>query len=301
MDSKSDITFIILTKNEELHIARAIENVAPVARRIIVVDSGSTDRTVEIAESLGAEVHFLEWPGNQAQQMNNALGKIKIDTDWIFRLDADEYLTDELKQELAERLPALAENVSAVEIPLGRCFMGRRLKHGIVNGIRLIRLFRTGKVRYENRVMDEHPLILEGETVAFKGKFVDDNRMPLSYFLSKHDNYALREAAILLEQKYSLGEDADGGSLLSQSSSRKRRSKSRYARLPRYWRASWYFLYRYIFRLGFLDGKEGFLWDFFQGWWYRTLVDAKLLEIERATGGDAVRIREYLAARGIRF
>lgn len=300
---KLSLTVVILTKEEELHIARVIRNVAPIASRIIVVDSISADRTVEIARTEGAEVVAMPWRGNQAAQFNHALDTIAFDTDWILRLDADEYLEDALIEEMRTVLPTLAPDITAGIIPLGRCFMGRRLKHGIVNSVKIIRLFRPGAVRYEQRQMDEHLNILHGRVHRFRNRFVDDNLQPLSQFIAKHDAYALREAAVMLDEKYNLSTKAsnDDGEHLSADVAAKRRQKSRYGRMPRFWRAGAYFFYRYIIRLGFLDGKEGFLWDYLQGWWYRTLVDAKLLEIERACGSDPDAIRRHLAAHGIKF
>lgn len=95
-----DLTVIILTFNEERHIERAIKSVQPIAREIIVVDSFSTDKTCEIAESLGARVFSHPWPGNQASQFNWALDNLEITSEWIFRLDADEYILPELSDEL---------------------------------------------------------------------------------------------------------------------------------------------------------------------------------------------------------
>ena len=290
----SSITAIILTKDEEMHIARCIDNVAKVARRIVVVDSGSTDATCRVAREHGAEVVEMPWAGNQAAQFNLALDSLDISTEWILRLDADEWLSDGLIDEINTTLPKLPAYVVALELPLGRYFMGRRLRHGVNGTINIVRLFRSGKARYENRLMDEHLKVDEGEIRRLKNKFFDDNRRPLSHFIAKHDQYALREAATMLIAKYNLAGDCNPDSSLATTAKTKRRQKSRYARMPRYWRAAAYFCYRYFLRLGFLDGKEGFLWDFMQGWWYRTLVDAKIQEIETATGRDPERIAAHL-------
>lgn len=356
-----DITVIILTYNEELHIRRCLEGIAPVAKKVYIVDSPSTDKTVEIVQEVqevqkvqgGADVEVVvhKYPGNQAEQFNWSIDNLKIDTEWVLRLDADEYLTPELIAEMEEKLPAMSKDVSAVVLPLGRAFMGRVLKHGIVNGISMIRLFRRGKARYEARVMDEHLQVLEGETVTFENKFVDDNRLPLSKFKEKHRNYAKREAAIQLlgslstdnidkNQKNPLEESkADASSanegvttceskLLqtnSPSSSvsldepndssrvkdtaslkyngngqlaavvqAKRAQKDKYAKMPLFLRAVAYFCYRYFFKLGFLDGKEGFYWDFYQGLWYRWLVDKNILKCKKACGDDKEKIKEYI-------
>lgn len=286
-----DLTAIILTKDECLHIARCLENVNRIAKKIFVIDCHSTDGTQDIARSLGAEVIEHDWPGNQAAQFNWALDNLPIDTEWILRLDADEYLTDELIKELETYVPDAPEDVSALVLPLGRAFMGRVLKHGIVNGVSMIRMFRRGKARYENRIMDEHLQVLEGATHTCKHQFIDDNRMPLRHFIAKHNAYADREARLLLEQEFGNAEIEEG---YADSVKSKRGQKAMYARMPLFWRAFGYFCYRYFIKLGFLDGKEGFLWDFLQGWWYRTLVDAKVYEIKRKSEGKPERIRAIL-------
>jgi glycosyltransferase involved in cell wall biosynthesis len=291
-----DITVIILTYNEEIHIRRCLENVCRFAKKIYVVDCFSRDKTVEIAEELGAEVVQRPWPGNQAEQFNWALDNLPIATEWILRLDADEYLTPELIRELEEKLPKMGEGVSALSLPLARAYCGRVLRHGIVNGIRIVRVFRVGKARYERRMMDEHLSVLAGATAELKNKFVDDNRMPIGQFVDKHNGYASREAALLLDEEYRLTDgEASAPYDYGENVRKKRAQKSRYARMPLLWRASGYFVYRYVVRLGFLDGTEGFLWDFMQGWWYRTLVDAKILEVKKACGDDKEKIRKYLS------
>ena len=146
-----DLSVIILTYNEELHIRRCLENVRQLSEKIYVVDSFSTDKTKEIATELGAAVIEHQWPGNQAEQFNWALDNLPISTKWVMRLDADEYITPELLEEISVKLPNVNENVSAIVLPLGRAFMGKLLKHGIVNGIKMIRIFRFGKARYEHR------------------------------------------------------------------------------------------------------------------------------------------------------
>lgn len=298
-----DITAIILTYNEEIHIRRCLENVNQFAQKVYVIDCFSKDRTAEIAKELGAEVVKHAWPGNQAEQFNWALDNLPIATEWVLRLDADEYLSPELTEEIRAKLPGLPPEVGALEFPLGRYFMNRRLRHGIVNGITMVRMFRRGCCRYEQRLMDEHLQILNGRTLTLTHPFYDHSLMPLSDFIAKHNGYADREAALLLAEKYRpQSAEADKAEGLTDAVAAKRRQKSLYGRLPLFWRSTAYFLYRYIVRLGFLDGKEGFLWDFLQGWWYRTLVDAKVMEVERACAADPGRIRAFLAERyGIRL
>ncbi|MCE9059216.1 glycosyltransferase family 2 protein [Parabacteroides distasonis] len=289
-----DLSVIILTYNEEIHIRRCLENVKQFASKVYVVDCFSIDRTAQIAKELGAEVIEHEWPGNQAEQFNWALDNLPITTEWILRLDADEYLLPGLIEELLEKLPVIPESVSALSLSLARAFCGKILHHGIVNNIRIIRIFRKGKARYEKRLMDEHLSVLSGETIDMKNQFVDDNRMPIGLFIDKHNGYATREAALLLDAEYHLTNMDSLPQDYGREVEKKRTQKARYARMPLFWRAFGYFVYRYIINLGFLDGKEGFLWDFLQGWWYRTLVDAKVYEIKKACGDDKEKMRHFL-------
>ena len=301
---KLDVTFIILTFNEEIHIRRCLENVSPIGKDIVIIDCVSTDRTQEICHEFD-NVRVIEhpWPGNQAEQFNWALDNVKILTSWIFRLDADEYLTPELIKEMQVRLPKMNPKISAVVLPLGRAFQGRVLKHGIVKGIKMIRLFRTGKVRYEQRLMDEHLQVLQGETEEFQGKFVDDSLIGIKAFVAKHNGYSDREAAMLLDAEFGLTELSQGDdSCYAEEVAAKRKQKEKYAKMPLFWRAIGYFCYRYFIKLGFLDGKEGFLWDFFQGLWYRMLVDAKVNEAKKACGSNKALMREYIKTKyGITF
>lgn len=289
-----DITAIILTYNEEIHIRRCLENVKQFAKRIIIVDCFSKDKTCEIAKEMGAEVIQHEWPGNQAEQFNWLIDNVSINTKWILRLDADEYLMPDLIAELNEKLPTMDEGVSALSLARARSYCGKILHHGIVNGIRIVRIFRTGKARYDKRIMDEHLSILDGKTIEMKHQFVDDNRLTIGQFTIKHENYASREAAILLDAEYHLSDTRKLEKDHGEEVEKKRAQKAKYAKMPLFWRAFGYFIYRYIVKGGWRDGKEGFLWDFLQGWWYRTLVDAKIFEVKKACGNDKEKIREFL-------
>ena len=293
---KLDITVIILTYNEELHIRRCLENVCPIAKKVYVIDSPSTDNTVAICDEFPeVEVVVHKYPGNQAEQFNWALDNVRVDTEWVLRLDADEYLLPELLDELKKKLPAMEEGVSALSLSLARGFMGKVLRHGIVDDIKIVRIFRTGKARYEKRIMDEHLSILDGKTLEMEHQFIDDSRIPIGQFIRKHENYASREAILLLDAEYKLTSTASIPQEHGKEVEKKRAQKAKYAKMPLFWRAFAYFVYRYIIKLGFLDGKEGFLWDFLQGWWYRTLVDAKIFECKKACGNDPDAMRAYIA------
>ena len=283
-----DITTIILTYNEELHIRRCLDNVVPLSKRVLIIDCQSTDKTCEIcSEYHNVEVVQHKWPGNQADQFNWAIDNIKIDTAWILRLDADEYLMAELVKELKDKLPTISEDVTGIEFKRRHIFMNKWVKHGVYPVI-LLRMFRTGCGRYEARLMDEHITLSKGKSIVMDNDFCDHSLINISDYCRKHINYAIREAA-----EYFLDEDykVEG---LADKAVVKRKEKKKYNKLPLFWRSFAYFLYRYIVRGGFLDGKRGFLFAFIQGWWYRTMVDAKIYEIQEATGGDKTKIKELL-------
>ena len=293
--SMLDISVIILTFNEEIHIKRCLDRISPHVKNVFIIDSFSTDNTLEIAkEYKNVTILQNKWT-NYATQFNWALKNAQIETKWVLRLDADEYLTDELVEELKEKLPSLEQDVTGIVFPLRRVFLGRTIRRGM-NQVKLLRLFQNGKAKSEVRQMDEHIQVIEGRTIEFKNEFADDNLNNLSWWTQKHIGYAIREAADLLDIEYGLTNTStsDESKQISEQAHKKRMLKHKYARKPLFWSSFAYFIYRYFFKLGFLEGKEGFLWHFLQGWWYRTLVDAKVFEIKKACGNDKEKIIAYL-------
>ncbi|GIW68005.1 MAG: glycosyl transferase [Candidatus Parcubacteria bacterium] len=289
----SDLSVIILTFNEEVLIKRCIESVKSIAKDVYIVDSFSTDNTIEIADYLGAKIFTNKWPGNQAKQFNWALENLPINTKWVLRLDADEYLTPELQQEIIEKLPSLSEDITGIVFKRRHIFLGKWIKRGTYP-VKLLRLFKYKKAICEQRWMDEHIVLLEGSSVEFENDFVDHNLNNLNWWTSKHNGYAIREAIDLLDIELGLIENKNVNVKLSPQAETKRRRKYKYAKQPLFVRSFLYFLYRYVFKLGFLEGKEGFLWHFLQGWWYRTLVDAIIFEIKMKCGNDKEKIKNYI-------
>lgn len=292
------LTTIILTKNEERHIARAIDSVAGISDRIVIVDSGSTDRTIEIARKKGTQVLENPWV-NYATQFNWAIGELPSDTQWVLRLDADEFVTAELAREIAARLSAIGEEVGGINVSRRMCFLGCPIRWGGVFPIRVVRLFRYGRGRVENRWMDEH-ILIDDATTDFRGEIIDDNRNSLTWWTEKHNSYASREVVDLLALEYDLFKqetvaDLTGG---GQAGVKRWLKEKVYARLPLGMRALIYFLYRFVIRLGFLDGRKGVAFHVLQGFWYRYLVDMKLQEVRTymryQNVGAAAAIREVL-------
>ena len=153
--------------------------------------------------------------------------------------------------------------------------------------------FSLNELQITQRWMDEHIKLLSGNTIEYENDFVDHNLHNISWWISKHNGYAIREAIDMLDIEIGLSAN-DNSNGLSKQAKNKRLKKTKYVKQPLFLRAFIYFIYRYIFKLGFIEGKEGFLWHFYQGWWYRTLVDTKILEIKYNCGHDKEKIKSYL-------
>jgi len=292
MPEAQSVSAIILTLNEALHIERCIRSIAPFCGQVFVIDSGSTDGTREIAESFGAVVLENTWI-NYAKQFNWAIDHAPIESNWVMRIDADEYVPSDLAQEIAERLPRLGNEVSGINLRRRVHFMGRWIRHGSYYPTILLRIWRNGRGRCEEKWMDEHIQLDGGQVLTLDNDFVDDNLHNLSWWTEKHNGYATREAVDLLNLKYGLLGEAST-SLEGQAAGKRWIKEKIYARVPPGPRAAFYAGYRYFLRLGFLDGTEGFFFHFLQGFWYRFLVDAKVWDIERRARERSVDVKTVL-------
>jgi glycosyltransferase involved in cell wall biosynthesis len=283
MNQAPSIAVVILAYNESLHLPRALDHIRGFAREIFVIDSFSTDGTVELAKAGGALV--LRHPfQNYARQFAWALENAPITTDWVMRLDADEIIEPDLAEEIKTKLPILPPEVTGINLNRKTIFQGKFIRHGGRYPLTLLRIWRRGKGRIEDRWMDEHMYLTEGDVVTFKGGFSDHNLNDLTFFTAKHNSYASREALDALNQRLHLFEPQLA---LTQESTAKQAKVKRflkesiYNRLPFEISASLFFLYRYFIQLGFLDGQPGLIYHVLQGFWYRFLVGAKLRELEQ--------------------
>ena len=268
----ADLTAIILTRNEEEYIAECIESIKPVTKRIVVVDSFSDDKTVSIAQEVGAEVHQHEFY-NYAKQYMYAVEVADVKTTWILRIDADERLTEESAAEL-EKLCNENENtdVSGIVLRFYNMFLGKPMMHGGMYPWRKLSVYKAGIGNIEDRNMDEHIILKSGTTIEAKKDSKHLAFRGLTFFTNKHNWYSTREAMDYFEQKNVSTENADFKTRLKMKV---------YYKLPLGFRSWLYYAYRYYIRLGFLDGKEGQIFAFLHAYWYRFLVDAKIYEHEK--------------------
>ena len=179
--SKPDISLIVLTYNESAQIKRCVESAKSICGDIFIVDSYSTDKTLKVAAALGCKIYQNKWPGNQADQFNWALANLSIKSEWVLRLDADEYLLPPLSDEIKTKLPGLSKDITGVILKRRVYFMHKWIKHGGYYPTFLLRLWRYGSGKYEQRLMDEHVKLDSGSTVTFNHDFVDDNINNLSW------------------------------------------------------------------------------------------------------------------------
>ena len=268
-----DITAIILTKNEEINIERCIKSISKKIKKIIVLDSYSNDNTVAIAKKFGAIVYQHEFK-NYAKQFNYALENLDIDTKWVFRLDADEVVTSELLDEIAKKIKIHSDDeVNGFLMKYKLIFMGKFLKHGGCYPFIKMTVWKKDCGKFEEREFGEHVVLNKGTYETFVNDCLHYDFKDIDSFVSKHNWYATREKKdyfdrLSIEQKN-----------LYQQAERTKKLRDRfYYKLPLFFRARLFFVYRYYFQLGFLDGKEGKIYATIQTYFYRFIVDAKIYE-----------------------
>lgn len=297
-----DLTVLILTKNEEKNLRKCIESFRGIAKRFVIVDSFSTDKTQELCQELDKELQKngsrLDFYQNKwisyANQFNWGLSNTNIDTKWCMRIDADEELMRDLTEEIDKKLSNIHKPINGIILRRRVYFMGRWIKHGGRYPELLLRIFRTGKAICELKLMDEHMVLSEGQTIEFKHDLIDNNQKDLEWWTAKHNWYSNRE---VLDHQMTLENATDESLKQNGASSRQAIMKrvvknSGYYKLPKFLRAHLYFIYRYYIKLGFLDGPEGKIFHFLQAYWYRFLVDAKLYQCEK--NGEKMRKQEDL-------
>ncbi len=274
------LTVIVLTFNEEIHIERCLRSLFQITDRIFVVDSFSTDHTVEYAKTLGANVWQHPFK-NQSDQLAWALENLPIDTEWVMRVDADEVISPSLAKEIRHELSSSNSEINGYLVYRLVCFDRQIIRFGGISHW-VLRLWRNGSAEIENRWMDEHMMLDGGCVKRLKGQFLDDNLNNITWWTDKHNAYSTREAIDLLNNKHGfLPQSFNNHTLTSQSRYKRWLKEHVYTRLPLGGRALLFFGYRMIFRLGVLDGANGFTYHFLQGFWYRFLVDVKIRKIER--------------------
>jgi len=294
MKTKLPITAIIMTYNEERNLPACLESVKEYIDDIIIVDSFSNDRTEEIAREYTDKFYQNKFV-NQSKQFMWSIRNIDIKNEWILRLDADERWTKEGFDELR----AIIEEDSAdgVYVKMKIFFMGRFIKHGAFYPNYFLRVYKRSKGAMEDRWMDEH-IKVNGKVVHSNIDVIESNydrQENIALWTDKHNGYSTREAVEFLIAKHKIHDIDTVANLFGNKTERKRWLKENiYFRTPLFIRPFAYFIYRYFFKLGFLDGKEGFIFHTLHAFWYRFLVDTKVYQIEELAKKNGQSIQEVV-------
>ena len=267
------ISVVILSFNSEETIAATLQSACRVSDDVHIVDSFSTDKTLEIARRYGTNIVQHEFE-NYGVQRNWAIVTLPLKYDWQLHLDADERLSEGLVEELNNLKSSFPDNVVGYCIPRLVHFLGRPIRYGGMYPIWHMRLFRSGVGGCENRRYDQH-FYVKGPTCRLTQPMIDDHRMSLGEWVARHNRWADAEVDELLNPGTT---QVITGQISGNPVEKKRALRGFYNKLPLFFRAFILFLYRYIFRLGFLDGREGLIFFVLQTFWFRFLVDAKLFE-----------------------
>src|SRR6056297_239695 len=259
------VTVAIPVKNEEANLAACLERLSRFAE-IVVIDSGSTDRTREIAEGFGARVVDFTWDGHYPKKRNWFLLNAPPTQPWVLFLDADEFVDAAFCDALSDAVAR--EDIDGYWLTYTNHFLGRPLRHGLSQ--RKLALFRVGKALYEKIEEDgwsrldmeihEHPIV-EGRVEEISVPIDHRDDKGVARFLEKHIDYARWEARRFV----ALQSNADAWTQLTD------RQRFKYRHLAKWWYPAFYFLFTYLAKRGFLDGAAGFHYAAYKAWYFRTI------------------------------
>ena len=273
------LAVVILTLNEERNLPYALGSVRDWADEVFVLDSFSADRTMGIAREAGCTVvqnAFIDY----ASQRNFAIDHLPVRSEWILFLDADEWLTKDLKDEIG-RVISLRPEENGYRIKMRMIWMGKWIRRGYYPTW-LLRLFRRGKGRCEDRAVNEH-MIVEGRIGYLDHDFIHEDRKGIGDWIAKHNRYATREAAGQVQRETEGDQKEIKVHFWGTQAERKRWLRYKvWDRMPLLLRPFLYFTYRYLFTGAFLEGRAAFVFHFLHALWYPLLIDVKYLEMKRA-------------------
>jgi glycosyltransferase involved in cell wall biosynthesis len=277
-------SFIILTYNEEIHLGRLLNSIKELEAPVFVLDSGSTDDTLKIADEYGSIVKTNPFE-NHPKQWDYALNNFDIKTEWIIGLDADQYLSDELLFRLKNfSSEEIGKEINGIYFNRKNYFKGRWIKHGGYFPKYLLKMFRTGTGHSDLNENMDHRFIVKGKTVIWKdGYLIEENLKEnnLSFWIDKHNRYSNLVAKEEIERRNKLRVQSVKPKLFGSPDEKIALYKKFWWSLPLFVRPFIYFFYRYFIRMGFLDGKEGFIFHYLQAFWFRFVVDAKIREMRK--------------------
>jgi len=278
-----EFSFIILTYNEEIHLPRLLNSIKNLKASIYILDSGSTDSTVEIAKSFNAQVMVNPFE-NHPKQWDFALRNFNISTPWIIGLDSDHIVTDELFHHLeifSDK--SISAEIDGIYFNRKNIFKGKWIRHGGYFPKYLLKMFRNGKGHSDLNENMDHRFLVEGKTIVWKdGYLIEENlkENQISFWIAKHNRYSDLVAHEEIERLNAIRFQSIRPRIFGNPDERIAFLKKVWWKLPLFVRPMVYFIYRFIFQLGFLDGKAGWIFHFLQGFWFRLLIDIKIDELK---------------------
>lgn len=283
--------FIILTYNEETNLPRLIASIAGLDAALYVLDSGSTDGTLKIAENAGAII--LQHPfENHPKQWDYALKNFDIKTPWVICLDADQALTPELHQRLSGFIDQDYQHINGIYFNRKYFFKGRWIKHGGYYPFYMLKMMRYGIGFSDTNENMDHRMIVPGNTIIWKDTPILEENIKennISFWIAKHNRYSDLLAVEETERLLQLRSQTVNPGFWGSPDERTAWFKQLWWRLPRYIRPMLYFIFRLVFKLGILDGRSGVIFHFMQGFWFRLVVDIKIDELLKQKKNDEKR------------
>lgn len=276
---RKNLAIVILTFNEEKNISKCLESVKDLKAPIYIIDSYSTDATEEIARKYGAffiqhtfSTHTIQW--------KFALTQLPPEVDWVLGLDADQTLTPELFIEIKELFSRETEmEYSGFYLRRRNFFLGKWIRFGGYQNRFLLKLFKKDAVYLDESELMDHHFYVNGRTQKLKNDLIEDNlKEDLPFWKKKHIRYAELQAKEEHEKLL-----LNPGSFFGNQDERRLFLKNLWNRMPLFIRPILYFLYRFIFLGGFLDGRIGIKFHYLQAYWYRRLVDENIFKMREAT------------------
>lgn len=270
------LSVIILTYNEELNLPKCLSSLEGLDAQVLIVDSFSTDGTLAIAAAYGATL--IQNPfETHAKQWQFALSQPGIRGEWILGIDADQQLTPELVAEIRSLVATGMARHDGYYINRRNYFLGKWIRYGGYYPRYLLKLFKKDKVYLDEGELMDHHFYIRGTTGKLQYDLVENNlKEDLAFWSQKHVKYAQLQAREEFHATAALK-----GSLSGNADARRIWMKNAWNRIPLFVRPALYFIYRYIFQLGFMDGRTGLVFHFMQAFWYRFLVDSMIVELKR--------------------
>ena len=284
--------------NEERNIAACLDSVIGWAADIVVVDSGSVDRTIALCRERGVETLAHPYVDHRSQ-MSWAMASVPWKHDWLLLLDADHIVTVELKREIEQMLQQDNGSVHGFYNPHRQYFRNR-----LVRGLKTeyLQLVRRTHARMDDSELVDFRIIVDGPTGTLSGAIIESNQneLDIDFWIDKHQKFARRTAIeeILRAEKVLAWSNSLRPRLLGNPDERMILLKTVWYRMPLYVRPVLFFFYRYLLRLGFLDGWNGLVFHGFQAFWFRLLVDVNIAEYRRQLAQNEVSLEQLLRMAG---